>query len=110
MGSGLATPGAAAPLGHHELPSYSHEQLMAVFEAASSEIARVLIGLLGLIGLRSGEARSLLVGDLRDDHLSSKNGGATTDTTKTRVSRRLLPVPAILLPLLVARTTARRRT
>ena len=55
-----------------------------------------------LIGLRSGEARYLLVGEIRDGHLSVKNGGASTDTTKTRASCRLLPVPAILLPLLVA--------
>lgn len=30
-----------------------------------------------------------------------KNGGAGTDTTKTRASRRVLPVPATVLPWLV---------
>ncbi|MCT1986957.1 tyrosine-type recombinase/integrase [Dermacoccus abyssi] len=88
-------------LGHRELPSYSSEQLMAVLGAASSDAERALLGVLGLMGLRSGEARSLLVGDLRDGHLSVNNGGAGTDTTKTRASRRVLPVSATVLPWLV---------
>lgn len=96
------TEGVVVSLGHRELPAYSSDQLMAIYEAARDDFDRALIGVLGLMGLRSGEARSLLVGDLRDGHLSVKNGGAGTDTTKTRASRRLLPVPAILVPLLVA--------
>lgn len=54
------------------------------------------------MGLRSGEARSLLVGDLHDGRLSVKNGGSGTDTTKTRASRRVLPVPSTVLPWLTA--------
>ncbi len=96
------TEGIVVSLGHRELPSYSSEQLMAVLGAASTDTDRALLGLLGLMGLRSGEARSLLVGDLRDNHLSVKNGGARTHTTKTRAPRRGLPVPATVLPLLVA--------
>lgn len=94
------TEGIVVSLGHKELPAYSSEQLMAILAAASSDTDRALLGLLGLMGLRSGEARSLLVGDLRNGHLSVKNGGAGTDTTKTRAGRRVLPVPACLLPQL----------
>ena len=101
------TEGVVVSLGHRELPSYSADQLMAIYQAARDDFDRSLIGVLGLMGLRSGEARSLLVGDLRDGHLSVKNGGAGTDTTKTRASRRLLPVPSILLPLLVERAADR---
>jgi len=97
-------------LGHRELPSYSSEQLMAIYDAAPNHTDRALIGVLGLMGLRSGEARSLLVGDLRDGHLSVKNGGAGTDTTKTRASRRVLPVPALLLPLLVEQAGDRQKS
>nr|WP_275578733.1 tyrosine-type recombinase/integrase [Yimella sp. NH-Cas1] len=74
---------------------------MAILRAASSDLERALLGVLGLMGLRSEEARSLLVGDLREGHLSVKNGGAGTDTTKTRASRRVLPIPMTVLPWLV---------
>lgn len=95
------TEGIVVALGHRELSSYSSERLMAVLGAAPSDADRALLGVLRLMGLSSGEARSLLVGDLRDGHLSLKNGGAGTDTTKTRASRRVLPVPRSLLPELV---------
>lgn len=96
------TDGIVVSLGHRERPSYSSEQLMLIIDAASSDFDRALLGVLGLMGLRSGEARSLLVGDLRDGHLSVRNGGSGTDTTKTRASRRLLPVPGTVLPWLTA--------
>lgn len=104
------TEGVVVSLGHRELPSYSSEQLMAVYDAARDDFDRSLIGVLGLMGLRSGEARSLLVGDLRNGYLSVKNGGSGTDTTKTRASRRLLPVPATLLPLLIAQAGDRPKS
>jgi integrase len=92
------TEGIIVSLGHRELPLYSPEDLMAILEAASdSDLDHALLGVLGLLGLRSGEARSLKVGDLRDGRLSVRNGGAGTDTTKTRSSTRVLPVPATLL-------------
>lgn len=73
---------------------------MAIINATRDDFDRALLGTLGLMGPRSGEARSLLVGDLRAGHLSVLNGGSGTDTTKTRDSRRVLPVPALLLPWL----------
>ena len=76
------------------------EQLRAIINATRDDFDRALLGTLGLMGPRSGEARSLLVGDLRAGHLSVLNGGSGTDTTKTRDSRRVLPVPALLLPWL----------
>ncbi|WP_166999396.1 hypothetical protein [Paramicrobacterium fandaimingii] len=60
---------------------------MVIYEATLNHSDGAPTGVLGFMGLRSGEARSLLVGDLRDGHLSVKNGGAGTDTTKTRASR-----------------------
>lgn len=95
------TEGIVVSLGHREQPSYSSEQLMAILDAASTHLDRTLLGVLGLMGLRRGEARSLLVGDLRDGHLSVTNGGAGTDRTKTRASRRVLPVPELVLPWLI---------
>lgn len=74
---------------------------MTILGAASTDLDRALLGVLGLMGLRSGEARSLLVDDLVGDQLTVRNGGAGTDTTKTRASRRVLPVPATVLPQLV---------
>ncbi|MDP5226915.1 MULTISPECIES: tyrosine-type recombinase/integrase [Arthrobacter] len=94
------TEGIVVSLGHRERPAYSSAQLMAILAAASTDFDRALLGVLGLMGLRSGEARSLLIGDLRGGVLSVKNGGAGTDTTKTRASRRMLPVPATVLPWL----------
>lgn len=96
------TEGIVVSLGHRERPSYSSTQLMAILGAASTDFDRALLGILGLMGLRSGEARSLLVGDLRDGHLTVRNGGSGTDTTKTRASRRVLPVPTTALPWLTA--------
>lgn len=104
------TEGIVVSLGHRELPSYSSQQLGAILAAASSDLDRTLLGVMGLMGLRSGEARTLLVGDLRDGHLSVKNGGAGTDTTKTRASRRVLPVPASLLPQLVDQAGGRAKS
>lgn len=104
------TEGIVVKLGHRERPHYSSEQLMAILDAARDDFDRTLLGVLGLMGLRSGEARSLRVGDLRGGHLSVLNGGAGTDTTKTRASRRLLPVPAVLLPLLVAQAGDRPKS
>lgn len=104
------TEGIVVSLGHRALPAYSSEQLMAVLSAAASDTDRVLLGVLGLMGLRSGEARSLRVGDLSAGHLTVKNSGAGTDTTKTRAGRRVLPVPAFLLPQLVKLAADRRAT
>nr|WP_157227728.1 tyrosine-type recombinase/integrase [Gordonia aichiensis] len=94
------TEGIVVSLAHKERPSYSSEELRAILDAASSDFDRALLGVLGLMGLRGGEARSLLVGDLVDGHLKVKNGGAGTDTTKTRASLRRLPVTATVLPWL----------
>lgn len=52
------------------------------------------------MGLRAGEARSLLVADLARGELTVKNSG--TDTTKTRAPRRVLPVPQAVHPWLVS--------
>lgn len=52
------------------------------------------------MGVRSGEARSLLAGDLTGTELTVLNSGGGTDTTKTRASRRTLPVPKTVLPWL----------
>lgn len=60
------TEGIIVSLGHWELFSYSSNQLMAIYEAASSDVYYTLIGVFGLKALRSSEARSLIVGDLRD--------------------------------------------
>lgn len=68
--------------------------------AAANDREKALLSVLGLMGLRSGEARTLLIGDLARGQLSVKNSGGETDTTKTRASRRVLPVPMAVLPLL----------
>lgn len=95
------TEGIVVSLGHREQPSYSSDQLMAILDASPNHFERTLLGVLGLMGLRRGEARSLLVGDLRDGHLTVRNSGSGTDTTKTRAGKRVLPVPALLLPWLI---------
>ena len=101
------TEGLVVPLGHRELPHWSSEELMDVAGRATTDFDKALLLLLGLMGLRSGEARSLLVGDLVDEQLTVKNSGSGTDTTKTRASRRVLPVPATVLPLLQKMTSSR---
>ncbi|OYO00746.1 hypothetical protein CGZ95_08980 [Enemella evansiae] len=95
------TEGIVVSLGHKELPHWSSDELMAVLGATEKAFDKALLGVLGLMGLRSGEARSLLVGDLADGQLTVKNAGAGTDTTKTRASRRVLPVPDTVLPWLL---------
>lgn len=95
------------PLGHTERPHWSSTELMAVLEAAATDFDKALLGVLSLMGLRCGEARTLTVGDLVGDQLSVKNGGAGTDTTKTRAGRRTLPVPEVLLPRLQAQAGTR---
>lgn len=57
------TEGIVVSLGHRERPSYSSTQLIAILESAASDADRALLGALGLMGLRSGEARSLRVGN-----------------------------------------------
>lgn len=104
------TEGIVVSLGHKERPAYSSEQLMAILDAARDDFDRTLLGVMGLMGLRRGEARSLLVGDLHHGHLTVKNGGAGSDTTKTRASRRVLPVPETLLPWLTELVGDRRKT
>ncbi|WP_454140776.1 tyrosine-type recombinase/integrase [Microbacterium lacticum] len=96
------TDGIVVSLGHHEVEHWSSGDLMAVLTAAPSDFDRALLGVLGLMGLRSGEARSLLVGDLVAGQLTVKNAGSGTDTTKTRASRRTLPVPETVRPWLAA--------
>lgn len=104
------TDGIVVSLGHKELPHWSSTELMAVFHAAVSDFDRALLGVLGLMGLRAGEAISLTVGDLRSGELIVINSGAGTDTTKTRAGRRALPVPGILLPYLTALAGERLKT
>ncbi len=104
------TDGIVVSLGHKELPHWSSTELVAVLDAAANDTGRALIGTLGLMGLRSGEARSLLVGDLTAGQLTVKNAGAGTDTTKTRASRRTLPVPEALHPWLVKQVGDRSRS
>lgn len=94
------TDGIVVPLGHKELPHWSSAELITVIRSAANDREKVLLSLLGLMGLRSGEARTLRVEDLARGQLSVTNSGGGTDTTKTRASRRLLPVPSALLPLL----------
>lgn len=94
------TDGLVVALGHKELPHWSSDELMAVIDAAPRLVDRTLLALLGLMGMRSGEARSLLVGDFTGTELSVLNSGGGTDTTKTRASRRTLPVPSTVLPWL----------
>ena len=96
------TDGIVVSLGHHEVQHWSSADLMAVLVAAPSDFDRALLGVLGLMGLRSGEARSLLVGDLVAGQLTVKNAGSGTDSTKTRASRRTLPVPETVRPWLAA--------
>lgn len=102
--------GIVVSLGHQEFPHWSSAELMAVIASAASEREKALLSVLGLMGLRAGEARSLVVGDLVDGQLRVKNSGGDTDTTKTRASRRVLPVPAVVLPLLEQQAGARPRS
>ncbi|SFN43300.1 tyrosine-type recombinase/integrase [Mycetocola miduiensis] len=104
------TDGIVVSLGHKELPHWSSAELIAVIGAAASDREKALLSVLGLMGLRSGEARTLLVGDLARGHLSVKNSGGETDTTKTRASRRVLPVPKAVLPLLEYQVGGRLQT
>ncbi|MBT1004330.1 tyrosine-type recombinase/integrase [Paenarthrobacter sp. DKR-5] len=50
------------------------------------------------------------MGDLHSGALIVTNSGAGTDTTKTRASRRVLPVPSILLPYLTELAGDRPKT
>lgn len=87
-------------LGHKEVAYLASEELAAVLTGARDDYDRALLGVMGLMGLRQGEATSLRVGDLTGDHLRVTTSGAASDRTKTRASTRLLPVPASLLPML----------
>ncbi|HXH36240.1 MAG TPA: site-specific integrase [Plantibacter sp.] len=100
MVEGDPSEGIIVSLGHQESAHWSSAELMAVIAAAASEREKALLSVLGLMGLRAGEARSLVVGDLDGGQLRVKNSGGDTDATKTRASRRVLPVPAVVLPLL----------
>lgn len=94
------TEGLVVPLGHKELPHWSSAELMAVIDASANEREKTLLSVLGLMGVRSGEARSLLVGDFSDGRLSVTTSGVESDSTKTRAGRRVLPVPGFVVPLL----------
>lgn len=96
------TAGIIVSLGHKERPYWSSEELIDVLTAAPSDSDRALLGVQGLMGLRSGEAQSLKVGDLQNGTLRVRNSGADADSTKTRASTRVLPVPTSLLSLLSA--------
>ena len=104
------TDGIVVSLGHHEVAHWSSAELMAVLAATPTDFDRGLLGVLGLMGLRSGEARSLLVGDLAAGQITVKNAGSGTDTTKTRASRRTLPVPTTVLPWLTGIVGDRPKT
>lgn len=101
------TEGLVVSLGHTELPHYSSAELMAVLAGASNATDRTMLSILGLMGLRCGEALSLLVGDVSNGVLSVKNSGSGSDTTKTRASRRNIPVPAAVRPLLTQQADGR---
>lgn len=89
-------------LGHREMSYLSSEELAAVLAGARDDFDRALLGLLGLMGLRAGEATSLRVGNLAEGYLRVVTSGAASDRTKTRAGMRALPVPQRLLPLLLA--------
>lgn len=97
-------------LGHKERAYWSYAELSAVLAAASSDLDRALLGVQGLMGLRSGEARALVVGDIRNGSLKVTNSGAGYDRTKTRASMRTLPIPQQLLPLLAKLTAGRLKS
>lgn len=101
------TEGIVVSLGHVERPYWSSEELMAVIAAAPKVADKALLGVLGLMGVRSGEARSLLVGHLIEGRLWVRNSGSGTDTTKTRAGRRRLPVPEAVLPWLLEHADGR---
>lgn len=90
------TEGIIVTLGQPRIEHLSAEQLMAVGGAAPTRADRLLILVMGLMGLRSGEARALKVGDLADGRLRVRDSGGGTGGTKTKAGRRALPVPAIL--------------
>lgn len=94
------TEGISVSLGHKEKPHYTSDQLQAILANTANHLDDALLRTLGLMGIRAGEARALQVGDLRDGHLSVLNSGGGRDQTKTRSSRRVLPVPATVLPAL----------
>lgn len=96
-------------LGHQELPHWSLDELMAVVTAAPRELDKSVLMVLGLMGLRSGEAQSLRVRDLANGQLSVTNSGAGSDATKTRASRRVLPVPRAVLPDLRRQTKGKKQ-
>lgn len=101
------TEGLVVSLGHNELPYYSSAELMAILAAASNVTDKTMLSILGLMGLRCGEALSLAVGDISEGILSVRNSGSGSDTTKTRASRRNLPVPAVVLPLITQQAAGR---
>lgn len=89
------TAGIEVALGHAEVNHLTLAELLAVLDATRTTFDKAL---LGLMGLRKGEALSLRVQDvdLYRHELSVRTSGAATDTTKTRASRRALPIPALL--------------
>jgi integrase len=83
-----------------EVPHWSSSELAAVLAGARDDFDRTLLGVFGLMGPRSGEARALEVRHYFDEKLSVMNSGRRGGQTKTPTSRRILPVPKTVQPWL----------
>ncbi|PPL19804.1 tyrosine-type recombinase/integrase [Microterricola pindariensis] len=88
------TEGLVVSLRHTERPYWSSQELRAVVDAASSDFDATMFRVLGFLGLRENEMRTLRVGDLVGNQLTVRD-------SKTRAGIRTLPVPASVLPSLV---------
>ncbi len=88
------TDGLVVSLRHSERPHWSSAELRAVIDAATSPFDATMFRVLGFMGLRENEMRTLRVGDLVGSKLTVRD-------SKTRAGIRTLPVPASVLPSLL---------
>lgn len=96
-------------LGRSERDHWSSADLRDVIASASSEFDATVFRVMGYMGVREGEVRSLKVGDLVAGQLTVRDSGGGSGRTKTYAGLRALPVPASVLPHLEALAVGRTK-
>lgn len=87
-------------LRHVERPHWSSAEFRVVIDSASSDFDATMFRVLGVMGLRENEMRTLRVGDLVGSQLTVRD-------SKTRAGVRTLPVAARVLSSLLSLAAAR---
>lgn len=89
----------------HEAPHFTLEQLRRILTIAE-EPWRTLFALLAMTGLRAGEALGLQVGDIDFERMTLAVRRSAwygkIQTTKTKASETMLPIPGLLCQILKA--------